>query len=307
MSKVSSNHPQKPSAVSTPNKDSRPADLRSLFYQTTYRPRSPLSQFVEFLWFREGDNLLQSQSRLLPIGSMELVINLHEDRIPLFDRHSRAECGSTNGTMICGVHSEGYIIRIDRKISVMGVHFKPGGTASFLALPARELSNQRMGLDELWQGRAAELRDRLIEAPTTENRFLILEQFLLMVMQSPDRATVLQKHPAVDFALQEFRRSPTPTVSAVTDRIGYSARHFNQLFRDRVGLTPKLFCRVRRLRQVLYLIAGKEQVDWTDIAFTCGYFDQAHLIHDFRSLADCTPTEYLARRGFHPCHVVLPD
>jgi AraC-like DNA-binding protein len=208
--------------------------LTAMIYHTTYRPRaasqipqgSPLSQFVEFLWFREGDHLPQSQS-----------------------------------------------------------------------------------LDELWQGRAAELRDRLIEAPTAESRFLILEQFLLRVMQSPDRATVLQehRHPVVDFALREFRRSPTPSVSKVIDQVGCSARHFNQLFRDQVGLTPKLFCRVRRLRQVLYRIAGKSQVDWADIAFTCGYFDQAHLIHDFRSFADCTPTEYLAQRGFHPCHVVLPN
>lgn len=280
-----------------------------MIYYTTYRPRSPLSQFVEFLWFREGDHLPQSQSRLLPIGSMELVINLHEDRIPLFDRQSRAECGSTNGTMICGTHSEGYIIRIDSKISVIGVHFKPGGSTSFLGLPARELYNQRVGLDELWQGRAAELRDRLIAAATLENRFLILEQFLLMMMHLPDRTTFLQnhRHPVVDFALREFRQMPIPSVSAVTNQIGCSARHFNQLFRDQVGLTPKLFCRVRRLRQVLYLLAGKEHVDWADLAFICGYFDQAHLIHDFRSLAGCTPTEYLAQRGFHPCHVVLPN
>jgi AraC-like DNA-binding protein len=130
-----------------------------------------------------------------------------------------------------------------------------------------------------------------------------------MVMQSLDLATVLQKHrhPVVDFALRELRRSPTPTVSTVINQIGCSNRHFNQLFRDQVGLTPKLFCRVRRLRQVLYLLAGKGHIDWADLAFTCGYFDQAHLIHDFRSLAGCTPTEYLAQRGFHPCHVVLPN
>ena len=280
-----------------------------MIHYTTYRPRSPLSQFVEFFWMREGDNLSPFQSRLLPIGSMELVINLHEDRIPLFDPYSRIECGSTNGTMICGTHSEGYIIRIDRKISVLGVHFKPGGSASFLGLPARELYNQRVGLNELWQGRAAELRSCLIAAPNTQSRFLSLEQFLLRVIHSPDRATVFQKHrhPVVDFALREFRQLPTPTVSAVIDQVGCSARYFNQLFRDQVGLTPKLFCRVRRLRQVLYQIAGKSQVDWADLVFTCGYFDQAHLIHDFRSLTGCTPTEYLAQRGFHPCHVVLPN
>ncbi|NJM72198.1 MAG: AraC family transcriptional regulator [Cyanobacteria bacterium CRU_2_1] len=271
-----------------------------MIYQT-YQPRSFLSQFVEFLWVREGDNLLKTQSRLLPVGSMELVINLHEDRIPLFDRHSRAEYGSTNGTMICGPHSEGFIINNDRQISVMGVHFKPGGNASFFALPAGELHNQIVSLEDVWKDRAVELRDRLLEAPTLETRFLVLERFLLTMAQPPKR------HPGVDFALREFGRSPTPSVSAVIDQIGFSTRHFNQLFRDQVGLTPKLFCRVRRLRQVLYLLAGKEQVDWLDIAFTCGYFDQAHFIHDFRAFADCTPTEYLAQRGFHPCHIVLPD
>lgn len=158
-----------------------------------------------------------------------------------------------------------------------------------------------MSLDELWQGRATELRDRLLEASTWEARFLVLERFLLMVMQPPDR------YSAINFALREFDRSPTSSVSAVTDKVGFSARHFNKIFRDRVGLTPKLFCRIRRLQQVLDLVSSKDQVDWTDIAIACGYFDQAHFIHDFRMFANCTPTEYLAQRGFHPCHVVLLD
>ncbi|MBD3886080.1 AraC family transcriptional regulator [Phormidium tenue FACHB-886] len=271
-----------------------------MIYQT-YQPRSPLSQFVEFLWVREGDSLLQSQSCLLPTGSMELVINLHEDRIPLFDRHTRAERGCTNGTRICGAHSEGFIISNDRKTFFMGVHFKLGGSAAFFTLPAGELHNHITSLEDLWKGHAAELRDRLLEAPTLAIRFLVLEQFLLTIMQPP------KQHAAVDFALREFNRSPTPTIGAVMEQIGFSTRHFNQLFRDRVGLTPKLYCRVQRLQQVLSLLAGQTKIDWMDIAFACGYFDQAHLIHDFRTFADCTPTVYLAQRSFHPCHIVLPN
>jgi AraC-like DNA-binding protein len=193
----------------------------------------------------------------------------------------------------------------------MGVHFKAGGGAPFFALPVGELHNQILSLDELWNHRAAELRElplaaalryRLLEASTIETRFLILEQFLLTLMVQPP-----ERHPAVDFALRSFERSPVPTVGAVTDKIGFSARHFNQLFRNVVGLTPKLFCRVQRLRQVLYLLDGKKHADWIDVALTCGYFDQAHFIHDFRSFAGCTPGEYLEQRGLHPCHVVLPD
>jgi AraC-like DNA-binding protein len=271
-----------------------------MIYQT-YIPRSPLSQFVEFLWLREGNNLQKAQTRLLPTGSMELAIDLYGDTIPLFDRHSRLQRGSTNGTRICGTHSESFIINNDSKISVIGVHFKPGGGISFFGLPAGELHNEIISLEELWQGRATELRERLLAAPTLKNRFLVLEQFLLTMLRSQ------HQHSAVDFALQQFQQSSPPSIRAVTEQIGFSTRHFNRLFRDRVGLTPKLFCRVRRLQKVLTLIAGKTCVDWMDVAFTCGYFDQAHFIHDFRTFADCTPTLYLAQRGFHPCHMVLPS
>lgn len=267
----------------------------------TYQPQSFLSRFIEFFWMREGDNLSAVQTRLLPMGTMELVIDLHEDRIPLFDRQSRIQCGSTNGAMICGVHSENFIIRDTDKISVMGVHFKPGGGASFFELPAGELCNERISLEELWKTRASELRDRLLQEPTPKGRFRILEQFLMQMLRSPNY------HPAVTFALQQFQHSANSTICSITEQTGLSARYFNQLFRDQVGVTPKLFCRIQRFQNVLEMLSVKATVDWIDIAFTCGYFDQAHLIHDFRAFADCTPTEYLDQRGFHRCHVVLAD
>lgn len=267
----------------------------------TYQPRSTLSQFIEFFWMREGDNLSVVQTRLLPMGTMELVINLHEDRIPLFDRQSRIQLGSTNGVMLCGTHSENFIIRDADKISVMGVHFKPGGGAAFFELPAGELYNERISLDELWKTRASELRDRLAQESTPEARFWMLELFLMQMQRSPDY------HPAVNFALQQFQQSANSTIRAITEQTGFSTRYFNQLFRDQVGITPKLFCRIQRFQKVLEALSSKAPVDWLDIVFTCGYFDQAHLIHDFREFADCTPTEYLVQRGFHPCHVVLPD
>jgi len=240
---------------------------------------------------------------------MELVINLYEDSIPLFERQSRVQCGSTNGTMLCGTHSENFIVQVDRKISVMGVHFRPGGGTAFFGLPAGKLHNENISLAQLWQSHAAELRDRLLEEPL-ENRFSVLEQFLMQMLRYMKRQAFGLSpvpHPAVDFAVQQFQRSTIPTISAITAQIGFSARHFNQLFRDQIGLTPKLFCRIQRFQQVLNLLSGKTQADWMDIVFTCGYFDQAHLIHDFRAFADCTPTEYLIQRGFHACHIVLPN
>lgn len=275
----------------------------------TYRPCLPLSQLIEFLWYWEEENATESQSCILPLGSVEWVIDLHEDNLPIFDLYSQTQCGSTKGARLCGVHSQGFIIARHQKCSVMGVHFKPGGSAAFLPMPVKELQNQILSLEDLWQD-AGELRERLqwgntdpsaSSRSTITKRFQTLEQYLLRVMRSQHH------HAAVDFALREFERFPQVPVSAVTDQIGLSARHFNQLFRDYIGLTPKLFCRVRRFQRVLSRVEGKRQINWLDVALTCGYFDQAHLIHDFRHFADCTPTEYVAKRGVLPFHVELSD
>lgn len=267
----------------------------------TCQPRSPLLRFIDFLWIREGDNLSFVQTRLLPMGTMELVINLNEDSIPFFDRQSRIQQGSTNGAMLCGTHSENFIIHDANKISVMGVHFKAGGGSAFFNLPVSELYNERISLNEVWKTRASELRDRLLQQSSPERRFWILEQFLMQMMRLPD------DHPAVNFALQQFQQSANLMISAVVEQTGLSNRYFNQLFRNQVGVTPKLFCRIQRFQNALKMLSVRTPVDWMEIALTCGYFDQAHFIHDFRAFADCTPTEYLTQRGFHPCHVVLPD
>ncbi|BAY66780.1 AraC family transcriptional regulator (plasmid) [Calothrix brevissima NIES-22] len=269
----------------------------------TYIPRSPLSKFVKFLWSSEGDNLPSSRVKLLPIGSMELLINLRENTIPLYDSNTGEQCGSTSSMRIMGIHSQSLIIDNHSQISVMGVRFQAGGSVPFFQLPIKELHNRVISLNELWSARANELREKLLKVSQLETRFRILEHYLLTMVQSSPQ------HPVVDFALDKFANLHPPTVREITNQIGISPRYFGQLFSNCVGLTPKLFCRIQRLRRVLCLLAGKTHTDtdWTDIAFTCGYFDQAHFIHDFRSLALCTPSEYIKHRGLHPCHIVLPD
>ena len=99
----------------------------------------------------------------------------------------------------------------------------------------------------------------------------------------------------------------TRTILEVTDRVGLSPRWFIQVFREEVGLTPKLFCRVRRFQEVVRLIENREQVEWAEVALGAGYFDQAHFIRDFRAFSGLTPTAYLAQRGERLNHVPLRE
>ena len=86
-------------------------------------------------------------------------------------------------------------------------------------------------------------------------------------------------------------------VSQVADQLGLSHKHFIDCFRAQVGLTPKRFCRVRRFQRALAGIGAGGAVDWAQLACACGYFDQAHFIHDFRAFSGLKPSAYLAQRG----------
>jgi AraC-like DNA-binding protein len=95
-------------------------------------------------------------------------------------------------------------------------------------------------------------------------------------------------------------------VSEVAAGLGLAPKRFARLFRDRIGLTPKRFSRVRRLQRLLSEVHGRGTVNWAEMAAAHGYFDQAHLINDFRAITGLTPAAYLAAAGPAPNHVPLP-
>ena len=268
----------------------------------TWVPPPPLSDFVELLWFGEGTPPAHAKERLLPTGTMELVINLRDEAMRIHDSRSTKRVQSFRGSVVCGAQSGFFVIDTANQASVMGVHFKPGGAFPFFKMPADELRDAHVSLETLWGATAGELRDQLLDAETLERRFHLLEQALLAQARRP-----LARHPAVGFALKEFQAAPARAVGAVTGQIGLSARRFIEVFREEVGLTPKQFCRIRRFQDVLRRVHRRPEVDWANVALDCGYFDQAHFIHDFRGFSGLNPTTYLTQRDEHLNHVPIRE
>jgi AraC-like DNA-binding protein len=268
-----------------------------------YIPAPPLSDFVALLWLYEGYRQPHAKERLLPDGSMELVVNLNDDLTRIYEPRDTERFRTLTGSVVVGAHSEYFVIDTAEQHTVAGVHFKPGGAFPFLGLPASELRNTLVSLEDLWGGLARQLRERLLEAGTPQAKLQVLERVLLA-----RAAARLERHPAVSFALQEFHGLPhTRTIAAVTGQIGLSAKRFIQVFSGEVGLTPKLFCRVRRFQRVLRRIGARRPVEWAAVAADCGYFDQAHFIRDFRAFSGINPSAYVAQRTEHLNHVPLAE
>ena len=88
--------------------------------------------------------------RVLPDGSMELVINLEEDLIKVYDQKNQNRFKSFRGSVISGPHSDFTVIDTACQASTIGIHFKPGGAFPFLNISANELYNRHESLETLW-------------------------------------------------------------------------------------------------------------------------------------------------------------
>lgn len=102
------------------------------------------------------------------------------------------------------------------------------------------------------------------------------------------------------------RGTVVPSVAELAKRVGWSERRLRDVFRCEVGLTPKQFARVERFQRVLREVEQGQMVDWAELALAHGYYDQAHLIGEFRACSGLTPTAYQRQRVAPGNHVPLP-
>jgi AraC-like DNA-binding protein len=271
-----------------------------LFHQRPVAP--PLDRWVESIWLCRSDWRPRTLERVLPSGRAQLVVNLGEDETRVYeDGETGLVCRESPASILTGVTTRFQIIDTDEQAFVAGVVFRPGGTVPFIASPASELGRADVPLEALWgRQRTQRLREQLLSAVDPDATLDVLEAAL--------RETCRGKapHPAVHYALAAFRAQPSVArIRDVTDAIALSPKRFVERFKADVGVTPKRYCRILRFQRVLTGVHHGRPTDWTGLALACGYFDQAHLIHDFREFSGLTPTAYEAARTAFQNHVTF--
>jgi len=239
----------------------------------------------------------------MPDGCVSFIINLGEDETRLYDPDDVSKMTKFSPCSLSGPQTRCFVIDTDEQTCVVGASFRAGGAVPFLGLPSDELHNRHLNLEDLWGLRACELRERMLAAPSPRAKLCELELALL------ERAAgMFDAQPVVEYAVQNFIAQPaTVKIAEVSGKTGFSTRRFIELFKQHVGMTPKLFCRVRRFQKVLHRITSGKPVDWSGVALDGGYFDQAHFIHDFRAFSGINPSKYLVDyKGFPRHHNHLP-
>ncbi|MCZ6644438.1 MAG: AraC family transcriptional regulator [Gammaproteobacteria bacterium] len=269
-------------------------------------PRAPLNDLVEVIWLLPRASSSRPQAAVqrelaLPTGTVELVVDLDDDRIVVFEHHDLDRAAAFEGPVLCGVHTRPFAIDTARPGRTLGVHFKPGGASAMLPIAAHALENVHVELEQVIGAAARQLRDEL-DCVAHDDELLLstMEAYLL-------RSIRQELHPAMRNAIKRLDGDwLRPEVKTLVDESGYSHRRFNELFRNTVGLGAKQFSRVARFQHALRYIEGQSDVDWQDVVAECEFYDQAHLIHEFQRHAGLSPTAYVAQRGLRFNHPVVP-
>ena len=263
-------------------------------------PAAPLAPSIRMLWYAQVHSAAHRRERVLPNGCVQIILNLARDYV--LDCPEGVPEVQRPPALIIGARSVYEIIDTSDMAELVGIVFSPGGFTAFACDAAHLFSNQTVALHSVWGNDAQALRDHLRESATPEARLNFLEQFLCARFAS--RLECRRRLPQIQFALRWFAHNPTiASVAETARRIGWSERRFSQIFREEVGLTPKVWCRIQRFQQAVRQLHAGADLPWAELAIECGFYDQAHFANEFRAFSGVDATTYSARRTHWKNHI----
>jgi AraC-like DNA-binding protein len=201
---------------------------------------------------------------------------------------------------VAGLHDTYALVESSGRQSGVEVYLTPVGAGLVVGMPMRHLKGKVVTLEDCFGAVGGLVREQLLEAPSWEERFAIVDSFLLARVAAaqpppPGLAWALSRLHATRGALE---------IGSLTEGLRCSRRYLIGLFNDHVGLPPKLFARILRFQHALELADGHERIGWAEIAQRCGYYDQAHMVRDFQQFTGHPPTGYQRLRLPHSGGVI---
>ncbi len=213
----------------------------------------------------------------LPNGRTSLVVRVPED--------------GRGDAYVIGPRTRAKFKRASGFVRATVIQVKPGWAPSLFGVRANALTDQLVTFDELWGASSGDITTSLVAARSVPAMLDRLSRAIAARTLFESASAALARRAARMFEAAETR------VQVVAQQLGVSARHLHRAFIENVGIGPKEFARGVRLHRAIRESARSR--DWGMIARDAGYYDQAHLIGDFRDLLGLTPSAYLARRLSH--------
>jgi AraC-like DNA-binding protein len=259
-------------------------------------PFYPLDRYIDSIFYYEGLNPSHQMDRFLPNGNTEFIIDLSETPQYIYDNETFAKIQACRHAWVSGVRTKPITIPSGRGNRMLVVAFKKGKAHPFYPLPMGELTNRVVSAELIFGWALCDLREQLLAAASIDRMFYLVGRFLLR--QAGDSLSPEITSKCVGYALASITSKPDRLgFQQLSDQIGYSQKHFIDLFKRQVGLPPGQYMKIMRFQRAILEIEKTPSIHWSEIALRNGFYDQAHFIHEFRNYSGFTPGEYLAKKS----------
>jgi AraC-like DNA-binding protein len=188
-------------------------------------------------------------------------------------------------TVLIGPQVSRVNIKVHDQLRALRVDFVPGGMHRMFGLPMHELLDKGLDTFDLLGPGIGRLNDRLQNTGSLEEAKSVVEDFLME--QVRNGRSLLPFDHAIRSLMEEDGNMPIERVASLSC---LSLKQFERNCRDRIGMSPKMFARILRFSKAYRLHEAMPQLSWTSIAHASGYFDQMHMIRDFRVFAGVNPS-----------------
>jgi AraC-like DNA-binding protein len=240
--------------------------------------------------------------RGLPSPLLTFILTLDEPLVIAAHPDPR-QPAATYDTLLGGLHTMPALVTHDGSWSGVQLGLTPLGARMLLGVPAASVANWDAEATDVVGGFATRLREVVAARPDWAGRFAALDELLSRRAAEAEADRVREVRPEVRYGWRRLRETGGAVgVAELAAETGLSARRLGSLFQAEFGLAPKEAGRVFRFDRARRLIGRGVAAGGTlaGLAAECGYYDQAHLAREFRSLAGCPPSQWLAEESGQP-------
>ena len=251
------------------------------------KPSNILAPYVKQYWAVQNsiDPDHEYAQRIVPSGLTELSFYLSETPVSS-QKKQRLESNS----LLNGQSSSYSDLLITSSLDLFSITFTAFGASAFFDLPIIELQDNSIPLSFLIKDQAEEITNKLTETTDFKNRVLIIEEFLINRIRLNIQEYKLAR---IDYSMQNIhQKRGIIEIDQLAFDSCLSRKQFERDFSNIIGLSPKKYLRVIRFQNAISQIQNDAKMELTKLAYVCGYFDQSHMIRDFKQLTGYTPMQY---------------
>jgi len=256
-------------------------------FLSEYQPSRSLSPFVSQYW--EGSFNVDAGREvclhLTPHGCLEIIVHLNDMHC---DIYKDGKWGQSPDYMVIGMFTQSHKVLFQSRVNAFAIRFKPDGFYNIFGVPPALFLDAYEDMALVLDKKFREYSHRIREAKSTEIRITLTEEFLLFCLGN---SRVIQNY--VDHAARMIRLDPCIRIPDLADKVHISQRQLERQFKDRMGISPKHYLRLNRIQKAVQCLNLNGSMDLFSVAYSCGYFDQAHFINDFKKITGLNPRAFV--------------